>query len=129
MLIATIVFGPFAGAAAAAAIGKRVKAGEYGSFPDALHARFVAGLVPPAGSTLYPSASAGGAPVIRKSCPGRLTFSVTGFRAVYAVITALMGRDNDVLPEYFAHERKIWAGTSSSCCLPRSRRASCSQRT
>ena len=113
MLIATIVFGPFAGAAAAAVIGKKSeKAGEYAAlFLTLCILGLSLALVPPAGSaTLYPSAeSAGGASlVIPKILSGSgLTFSVTGFRAVYAVITALMwGGTTMFSPEYFAHERE-----------------------
>ena len=113
MLIATIVFGPFAGAAAAAVIGKKSeKAGEYAAlFLTLCILGLSLSLVPMAGSaTLYPSAeSAGGASLV---IPGilsgsGLTFTVTGFRAVYAVITALMWVGTTMFsPEYFAHEKE-----------------------
>ena len=113
MLIATIVFGPFAGAAAAAVIGKKnEKAGEYAAlFLTLCVLGLSLALVPLAGeATLYPSAeSAGGASlVIPKILSGSgLTFSVTGFRAVYAVITALMWVGTTMFsPEYFAHEKE-----------------------
>ena len=113
MLIATIVFGPFAGAAAAAAIGKKSeKAGEYAAlFLTLCVLGLSLALVPLAGTaTLYPSAEgAVGAPFV---IPGilsgsGLTFCVTGFRAVYAVITAIMwGGTTMFSPEYFAHEKE-----------------------
>ena len=121
MLIATIVFGPFIGAAAAAAIGKRhEKAGEYAAlFLTVLILGLT--LVLCAGAetgTLYPGAEKGTVSPAAESAaalfviPGifsgsGLTFSVTGFRAVYAVITALMWVGTTLFsPEYFAHERE-----------------------
>lgn len=100
MLIATIVFGPFIGAAAAAAIGKRhEKAGEYAAL---ILTVLILGL------TLVLCVGAGAIFVIPGILSGSgLTFSVTGFRAVYAVITALMWVGTTLFsPEYFAHERE-----------------------
>ena len=129
MLIATIVFGPFAGAAAAAAIGKKSeKAGEYAAlFLTLCVLGLSLALVPLAGTaTLYPSAegAVGASFVIPGILSGSgLTFCVTGFRAVYAVITAIMWV---VLPT----RRKTWEGTSFSCCLRwELLRASCSRQT
>ena len=113
MLIATIVFGPFAGAAAAAAIGKKSeKAGEYAAlFLTLCVLGLSLALVPLAGTaTLYPSAegAVGASFVIPGILSGSgLTFCVTGFRAVYAVITAIMWVGTTMFsPEYFAHEKE-----------------------
>ena len=113
MLIATIVFGPFAGAAAAAAIGKKSeKAGEYAAlFLTLCVLGLSLALVPLAGAaTLYPSGECaiGAFFAIPGIMSGSgLTFCVTGFRAVYAVITAIMwGGTTMFSPEYFAHEKE-----------------------
>ena len=113
MLIATVVFGPFIGAAAAAAIGKRnEKAGEYAAlFLTAIILGLSLELAQYAGTgTLYPSENT--APGASLVIPGILSGSglslcVTGFRAVYAVITAIMWVGTTMFsPEYFAHERE-----------------------
>ena len=114
MLIATIVFGPMIGAAAVAAIGRiNEKAGEIAALFVTVCALGLS--IAAAGSagtgTLYPSAgeAAGGLSFV---IPGilsgsGLTFSVTPFRAAYAVITALMWVGTTMFsPEYFAHERE-----------------------
>ena len=114
MLIATIVFGPMIGAAAVAAIGRiHEKAGEIAALFVTVCALGLS--IAAAGSagtgTLYPSAgeAAGGLSFV---IPGilsgsGLTFSVTPFRAAYAVITALMWVGTTMFsPEYFAHERE-----------------------
>ena len=100
MLIAMVVFGPFIGAAAAAAIGKRnEKAGEYAAL-------FVTAVV--LGLTLVLAGAAGLSLLIPGILSGSgLTFCVTGFRAVYAVITAIMWVGTTLFsPEYFAHEKE-----------------------
>ncbi len=100
MLIAMVVFGPFIGAAAAAAIGKRnEKAGEYAAL-------FVTAVV--LGLTLVLAGAAGLSLIIPGILSGSgLTFCVTGFRAVYAVITAIMWVGTTLFsPEYFAHEKE-----------------------
>ena len=113
MLIATIVFGPFAGAAAAAVIGKKnEKAGEYAAlFLTLCVLGLSLALVPLAGAaTLYPSGECaiGAFFAIPGIMSGSgLTFCVTGFRAVYAVITAIMWVGTTMFsPEYFAHENR-----------------------
>ena len=113
MLIATIVFGPFAGAAAAAVIGKKnEKAGEYAAlFLTLCVLGLSLALVPLAGAaTLYPSGECaiGAFFAIPGIMSGSgLTFCVTGFRAVYAVITAIMWVGTTMFsPEYFAHEKE-----------------------
>lgn len=120
MLIALIVFGPFLGAAAAAIIGRRnEKAGDYTAlFVTALILGLTLALARTAGNTpLYPlpgAAEAGES--AGKACPsfgipgilsGGLYFSVNGFRAVYAVITAVMWLGTSAFSlEYFVHERE-----------------------
>ena len=113
MLIAIVVFGPFIGAAAAAAIGKwNEKAGEYAAlFLTAAVLGLTLVLARSAGSgTLYPSGQneAGQVLVIPGILSGSgLTLCVTGFRAVYAVITAIMWVGTTLFsPEYFAHEKE-----------------------
>lgn len=130
MLISAIVFGPFIGAAAAAYIGKKnEKAGEYaalivtliilgltitlarsaGSDPGPLYPE-AALFLPGAEETGSSHAAASGAlslviPGILGGCG--LSFSVIGFRAVYAVITAIMWVGTTMFsPEYFAHEKE-----------------------
>ena len=113
MLIAIVVFGPFIGAAAAAAIGKwNEKAGEYAAlFLTAAVLGLTLVLARSAGSgTLYPSEqnAIGQSLVIPGILSGSgLTLCVTGFRAVYAVITAIMWVGTTMFsPEYFAHEKE-----------------------
>lgn len=113
MLIAMIVFGPFIGAAAVAAIGRfDEKASETAAlFVTVCILGITLAAAGGAGAgTLYPEAEAAAAPslVIPGILAGSgLTFSVTGFRAVYAVITALMWVGTTMFsPEYFAHERE-----------------------
>ena len=113
MLIAMVVFGPFIGAAAAAAIGRRnEKAGEYAAlFLTAVILGLTLVLAQNAGAaTLYPSQNSapGAALVIPGILSGSgLSLCVTGFRAVYAVITAVMWVGTTMFsPEYFAHERE-----------------------
>ncbi len=130
MLISAIVFGPFIGAAAAAYIGKKnEKAGEYaalivtliilgltitlarsaGTDPGALYPE--AALLPPgaAEAALSPAAARGALSLVIPGIlgGGGLSFSVIGFRAVYAVITAIMWVGTTMFsPEYFAHEKE-----------------------
>ena len=119
MLIALIVFGPFLGAAAAAVIGKHnEKAGDYTAlFVAACVLGLTLVLARSAGSTpLYPLEVGAMAEAAVSVCPefavpgilsGGLSFSVNGFRAVYAVITALMWAATTLFGlEYFAHERE-----------------------
>ena len=119
MLIALIVFGPFLGAAAAAVIGKyNEKAGDYTAlFVTACVLGLTLVLARSAGSTpLYPLEEGAMAEAAVSACPGfvvpgilsgGLSFSVNGFRAVYAVITALMWAATTLFGlEYFAHERE-----------------------
>ena len=125
MLIAIVVFGPFIGAAAAAAIGKwNEKAGEYAAlFLTAAVLGLTLVLARTAGSgTLYPEAGVffpGEGTAAEVSAAGQflvipgilsgsgLTLCVTGFRAVYAVITAIMWVGTTMFsPEYFAHEKE-----------------------
>ena len=113
MLIAIIVFGPFIGAAAAAAIGRwNEKAGEYAAlFLTAAVLGLTLVLARSAGSdTLYPSEqnAVGQSLVFPGILSGSgLTLCVTGFRAVYAVITAIMWFGTTLFsPEYFAHEKE-----------------------
>lgn len=119
MLIALIVFGPFLGAAAAAVIGKHnEKAGDYTAlFVAACVLGLTLILALAAGSTpLYPLEEGSVAEAAASVCPefaisgilsGGLSFSVNGFRAVYAVITALMWAATTLFGlEYFAHERE-----------------------
>ena len=116
MLIAIIVFGPFIGAAAAAAIGRwNEKAGEYAAlFLTAAVLGLTLVLARSAGSdTLYPSEqnAVGQSLVFPGILSGSgLTLCVTGFRAVYAVITAIMWFGTTLFsPEYFAHEKEMTA--------------------
>ena len=116
MQIALIVFGPFIGAVIAAVIGKRnEKAGDAAAvFVTA----FVLALtiVTARGAVGAPPLMAGGETtaadtVVRFAVPGiftgGLTFSLIGFRAVYAVITAIMWVGTTVFAqEYFLHERE-----------------------
>ena len=116
MLIALIVFGPFIGAAAAAVIGRKNEdAGDYAAlFVTAVI--FVLTLVLARGASgepLYPLAEAEGVTgagtqfVIPGILSGGLSFKVTGFRAVYAIITAFMWLGTTLFGlEYFAHERE-----------------------
>ena len=113
MLIATIVFGPFIGAAAAAAARKKSeKAGEIAALVLTLCIlALTLALVPLSGAdTLYPSIGGGGGASLE--IPGilsgsGLTFSATGFRSVYAVITAVMWLGTTLFSkEYFAHEKE-----------------------
>ena len=113
MLIATIVFGPFIGAAAVAAIGRLdEKASESAALfvTVCILGMTLAAAGGAGAATLYPEAEAAAGPAF--AIPGilagsGLTFSVTGFRAVYAVITALMWVGTTMFsPEYFAHERE-----------------------
>lgn len=113
MLIAIIVFGPFIGAAAAAAIGRwNEKAGEYAAlFLTAAVLGLTLVLARSAGSdTLYPSEqnAVGQSLVFPGILSGSgLTLCVTGFRAVYAVITAIMWFGTTLFStEYFAQDRK-----------------------
>ena len=115
MLIATIVFGPFALAAAAAAIGRRD--GRAGDLAALISSVIILGLTlalalqtAPDPGTLYPSADAGSGPVLASAgilWRGGLSLCANGFRAVYAVITAVMWVGTGMFtPEYFAHERE-----------------------
>ena len=113
MLIAMVVFGPFIGAAAAAAARKvNEKAGDFAAlFLTLCILALTLALAAVSGTgTLFPfSEGAGGASLV---IPGilsgsGLTFSATGFRAVYAVITAVMWLGTTLFSkEYFAHERE-----------------------
>ena len=115
MLIAMIVFGPFLFAAAAAAIGRRdERAGDLAALLAAviiLGLTFVLAVRTAADTgTLYPSADPGGGPCLGIGgilAPGGMSFRAGGFRAVYAVITAVMWVGTSMFsPEYFAHERE-----------------------
>ena len=131
MLLSAIVFGPMIGAAAAAYIGKKnEKAGEYAAlFLTAILLGLTVALAYAAAGSqtapLYPEATllpagegAGGQTMptakgaLSLVIPGilggdGLSFSVIGFRAVYAVITAVMWFGTTMFsPEYFAHEKE-----------------------
>ena len=115
MLIALIVFIPFIGAAAAAAIGHwDEKAGDYAAlFVTAVILGLTLVLARSAGSSaLYALPEAKVEPgTVQFAVPGilagGLSFSLNGFRAVYACITAIMWFGTTLFGlEYFAHERE-----------------------